>query len=91
MLIQLLSTFTVIVGGLFTGFLAGVISLFLVAWFTSIFKHPTRFAIQAVFALVFFAPALFYLCIYVQNDWLLAASASVSFLWCMTAFLRQES
>lgn len=91
MLSQLLYICTSIIGGLFTGFLAAAVILFVVGWFGGAVIDPIRFAIQAVVMLVFFAPGLYFLCTFVLSDWLLATSAFVSFLLCLRPLLREEN
>jgi len=91
MLIQVLSFGAHCIGGLFMGFLSGILSLFLAAVMLSSLKDPFRLAVQMGTALVFFAPCLYYIAIVALSDWVLAISAATSFLWCLKGLIQDKA
>ena len=85
MFVNLLLTASSVVGGLFMGFLAGILSLFLLVVLFSFVREPLRLFVQFGTALFFIGPGLYYLAVVAFSDWVLGVSAAASFLWCLSA------
>lgn len=88
MVYQALSVFGSLAGGILSGFLVSVLIVFLFAWLAGSLKDPVRLLVQGLVVVVFFVPAIVFLCVHVMSDWLMAVGAVVPVVWFAASLLR---
>lgn len=87
---EIVMTFSALIGGLFSGFLAGLLAFFVWELVKEGIKEPKKIAIPALFLLSIFGTALAYVVGVVFQSWPLFIGAAISFTYVVRPLFKAE-
>lgn len=89
-MIEIMMVFSALIGGLFSGVLAGLLAFFVWGLIKEGIEEPKEMAIPALFLLSIFGSALAYLMGIVFQSWPLFIGAAISFTYVVRPLLKAE-
>ena len=87
---EIMMVFSVLIGGLFSGVIAGLLAFFVWGLVKEEIEEPKKMAIPALFLLSIFGTALAYLIREVFQNWPLLIIASISFTYVVRTLFKSE-
>lgn len=87
---EIVMTFSALIGGLFLGFLAGLLAFFVWELVKEGIEEPKKMAIPALFLLSIFGTALAYVVGVVFQSWPLFIGAVISFTYVVRPLFKAE-
>jgi len=87
---EIMMVFSALIGGLFSGVLAGLLAFFVWGLVKEGIEEPKKMAIPALFLLSIFGTALAYLMGVVFQSWPLLIGAAISFTYVVRPLFKAE-